>query len=600
MPQDSLRSVVYRSFVTCDDPKGVVECKKIRKSKKMEDKTKNQRIKQDSNASKSYEEERSKDKVPRESTEEIQNMSSVQIMEVSRGAEKLNEVIDLWSNRTSFDKQSKCIAKDLLKGALDLQESLAMLGKLQEASRHIAKSKRGHKEKLVEGRADLPFGDCDQAMDFQKPRISADGSSRDCYDELREVIRESFARQNLLPKVSAKEKNHIDGKNVDLCMDFPSSSSSQSSLLQSHSSSCSPSKVQNEKLKGPNLIAKLMGLEEVPPKAVNPIIYKQMEKEKVSSERNHLLDIDLPRPRKPQFMVQKVVQERRTLEEMIETMQFKGLLGRKSIDGKDRFDDPYMRRSSSVEGTPIVLMRPRHVRDHRAEEFLENYWGNEEKPIKSRQMPGKLREEFPLYASEVPKRQWKFVERNEKLRAKSPPKQKLSKDKEDKHSGESHARLVDKTLDIQYRLSTMKIKHSKPPVPRLQKDEVIVKKIGNTPKGASSTRKQTDVKDAKSLESVKNQDLGENTTLNHGKIARGSIVSKCQIALGKAPILDKPMKPTSLKSTSPKKNLRKAKSDSKPSAALVENVQNDDRLPPDIESDIQRSLVKSTTCVQVA
>lgn len=33
MPQDNLRSAVYRSFVTCDDPTGVIECRTIRKSK---------------------------------------------------------------------------------------------------------------------------------------------------------------------------------------------------------------------------------------------------------------------------------------------------------------------------------------------------------------------------------------------------------------------------------------------------------------------------------------------------------------------------------------------------------------------------------------
>lgn len=582
MPQDSLRSVVYRSFVTCDDPKGVAECKTIRKSKsnskKMEDRIKNQRT--HSNTSASYEEER-KEKVPKESTEELQNLSSsFQMMEVSRGAEKLNEVIDSWSNRPSFDKQSKYIAKDLLRGALDLQESLVMLGNLQEASQYITKSTKRHKEKPVGGRVDVagtefmdsnPFvGDGNQAMDFQKPRISADRSSRDCYDELREVIRESFARQNLLPKVSAKEKDYLDRKNSDFRMDFPSSSSSQSSLIYSHSSTCSSSSVQHEKPKGPNLIAKLMGLEEVPSKAGNSIIFKRMEKEKLSKQRSHLLDIDLPRPKKPQFMVEKVVRER-TLEDMIEKMQFKGLAERKSIhgshDGEYHSDASFLRKSLAVEGPPIVIMRPLHVPVLRAKELHENHWINEEKHIKRRQMPKNMREEIPPSALEVPRGQLKFTEANEKLTPGRPPKQKLDKDKEGKHSGKFPVKKTpDRTQD---RLSTMKINHSKPLVPRMQKKEAVVRKIDDMPKVASNTRKRAEIKDAKSQGSARAQDLGKLTTLKISKTVRESNVSKSQIAHGKVSAPDKNMKPTSLKSSIPKKNLRKGKPNSNPSAALV-------------------------------
>ncbi|XP_011093596.1 uncharacterized protein LOC105173522 isoform X2 [Sesamum indicum] len=606
MPQDSLRSVVYRSFVTCDDPKGVVECKTIRKSKsdsrKMEEKMKNQRIQQTSDTSTSFEEER-KDKVHKGSKEEL-----LQIMEVSRGAQKLNEVIDSWSNRTSFDKQSKCIAKDLLKGALDLQESLSMLSKLQEASEYIAKSKKMHKEKDVGGRVDVgtefmdsdPFGDYDKGMDLQKPRISTSGFSRDCYDELREVIRESFARQNLLPKVSPKEKDFLDRKSLDLCVDIPSSSSSHSSLIHSHSSSCSPSKIQHEKTKGSNLIAKLMGLEEVPRKAVNSVVYKQVEKEKLSNQRAYLLDIDLPRARKPQFMVQKVVQERRTLEEMIETMQFKGLLVRKSIDGsnygKDRSNVSFLRKSLAVEGPPIVIMKPRHVHDLRAE---EPYYSTKGKPIKSRQMPRNMREEFRYNAVEVPRGQLKFTETNEKLQAGRSPKQKLNKNKEGKHAGESPARPIKKTLDIQESRSSTKINHSRPLVPRAQKKETIVKqKIEGIPKVASNMKKQAERKDGKSQECSETKDLGKTSTLRLSPTTKGSNVSKYRITRGKATVSDKHihMQSTALESSISKKNLQKGKSDCKPS---VENLQSGDNLPIKVATNIHGPLTKSTTIEQI-
>lgn len=54
-------------------------------------------------------------------------------------------VIDLWSKGITIKRHYNDIAKDLLKGAFDLQESLVMLGKLQQASQHMAKLKKKKK-----------------------------------------------------------------------------------------------------------------------------------------------------------------------------------------------------------------------------------------------------------------------------------------------------------------------------------------------------------------------------------------------------------------------------------------------------------------------
>ncbi|GMP53754.1 hypothetical protein CsSME_00019128 [Camellia sinensis var. sinensis] len=129
MPQDSLRSAIYRSFVTCDDPKGVIECRTIRKSKTSSKKS--DKIERNHHSHKEGEEEMGSKNVAKDSPS---NPSCFQLMEVLKGAHKINQVIDSWSKRTSLDGSSKEITKDLLKGALDLQESLMMLGKLQEAS----------------------------------------------------------------------------------------------------------------------------------------------------------------------------------------------------------------------------------------------------------------------------------------------------------------------------------------------------------------------------------------------------------------------------------------------------------------------------------
>ncbi|GMP53766.1 hypothetical protein CsSME_00019140 [Camellia sinensis var. sinensis] len=145
MPQDSLRSALHRSFVTCDDPKCVIECRTIRKSKTSSKKL--DKIERNHQSHKEGGEEIGSKNVAEDSPS---NPSCFQLMEVSKDAHKINQVIYSWSKRTSFDRNSKEITKDLLKGALDLQDSLMMLGKLQEASQYMAQLKKNQKEKSGE------------------------------------------------------------------------------------------------------------------------------------------------------------------------------------------------------------------------------------------------------------------------------------------------------------------------------------------------------------------------------------------------------------------------------------------------------------------
>ncbi|CAI9782517.1 unnamed protein product [Fraxinus pennsylvanica] len=585
MPQDRLRSVMYRSFVTCDDPKGVVECKSIIKSKtdsqKVENTIKNEGRRKKLNLSSSDHEKR-KDKVSKGSTEELQNLSSFQIMEVSRGAQKLNEVVDLWSDGVSFDKQSKKIAQDLLKGALDLQESIAMLGKLQEASRYMSKLNRKQKEKVMEEKEvatgteftnSIRIGDCYHAMDFQKPRTSADGPTGDCYEELREVIRESFTRQNLLPKsASTRERDYCEGRKSDFYMEFPSTSSSQSSQVFSHdfaSSDSSPLKVRQEKPKQSNLIAKLMGLEEVPSEPFPSISQKHVEKNEFLNQRRYLFDMDLPRVRKPQFASQKVVQDRRTLEELIKSMQFKGLLERKSIDGEKHSNVSYSRKGFRDTGSPIVIIRPLHT-----PELHKNYYVHEEKDYKSNQMPRKWKEEFPLNAAEHLKGPLKPTELHRKMPAGRIPRQKKHlNDKDTNIRGEVSVKLDDKCKDVQENLSCTKIKIPRLVSPMLQKKESALTKIDKVPKVSPDTQQPAEIKTLKSQGSSKTRVLGNTTTLKLGKPDKISNVSKNQGARENATTSDKFTRRTaSMNSSSQKKNLKNDKPDSKPSLAIVETI----------------------------
>ncbi|GAA0144231.1 hypothetical protein LIER_35893 [Lithospermum erythrorhizon] len=366
MPQDSLRSIVYRSFVTCDDPGGIVECKTIRRSKatkKLGGKVEN--AKSEKNLVASSHKDIRKETSSNGLINKFDSSSSARSKEVSEGAQKLSNVVDSLSTN-SLESQSEDIAKKLLKGAVNLQESLKMLGRFQEASKFMTsfkkKEKSGDRNSLQRSYSER-FTDHSNVIDFQKPRLSADGgSSKDCYDELRDVIRESFGRQNLLQKGSSKERESAE-RNVDSSVYTPSASSSQSSTFNSHdfiSSGSSSSNVQSERPKGSNLIAKLMGLDELASDPVQFIPNKPLGKSSESTNKRNILDLDLPIARKPSFIVHKAKPDQRTLGEIIEIMQSKGLMRDKSFEEPTQKWRPYEVSDFSDDSPPIVVMKPLH------------------------------------------------------------------------------------------------------------------------------------------------------------------------------------------------------------------------------------------------
>lgn len=352
MPQESLRSVVYRSFVTCEDPRGVIEGKTIRISKT--DTTKM--------GSRKYE-TLSKNPKEKEKMYSCKTPSSYQLVEVKNGAQKLNQAIDSWSKGASFRGQPKDIAKDLLKGALDLQESLMMLGKLQEASCMAnSKKKQPDKPEVLVNRigSDRFESFRNYDMGFQNQRDLENGSSRDCYAELREVIRDGLSRQNLLPK---NEESYFAGKRqLQLSPDIASTSSSRSSSMvystyEFTSSESFSSRATEERSKGSNLIAKLMGLEEFPSKMVASSPRKQLD----SSRMRPVFDIDLPNAKKPQFSGQNLDREQMSLDKIIEMMQSKGLLRSKNREIKQTSSDSYSGKRFRDDAPPIVLMKPQRL-----------------------------------------------------------------------------------------------------------------------------------------------------------------------------------------------------------------------------------------------
>nr|GMD86663.1 uncharacterized protein LOC109175068 isoform X1 [Ipomoea batatas] len=604
MPQDRPRSVLYRSFLTCDDPRGVVECNRIRRSKtelpKMVDDDKLvKRAVREGGMSVSASKKEREERMCQGSADELNASCSVQLMEVSKGAQKLTRVIDSWSKGGGLDRKSKEVAKDLLKGALDLQESLEMLEKLQEASGFMAKMNKPTKERSGKGvertKSERVVGDQKYKLEeFHKPRHSIDGaSSWDCYDELREAIRDSFARQKLLPMPpnSGAEKASFGSRELDFSPDLPSTSSSQSSYekrcfdrrqllsspdLPSTSSSQSSMfssfgsslpKVQPLKPKAPNLIAKLMGLEEIPS---HP--HKQMEKDRLSNQRRPAFEIDLPKAKKPPIVVENMDTKQRTLEEIIGAMQFKGLLKSSPFNESKQPVVSDLENEVDQYCEPIVIMKPQYALHSRT-------YPCEENSVNPKDMPTNWkRKEFTTEPTGQPKGAPNVADKKN-LRAEKTEVTKSTREGGAKQLASSN----DSGIRITGKLSSNKTIN--PAKPRGQeKKEVIEKRVDKIQKIAPKTRKE-EMKNVKFREAIKPHGLEKMTSVKLRKQETVPNISQKQVTQQKSTTSNLTLNHAAVSRNSRNNKYMKKtdKPERKSSVAIVENL-GDNKAQIDLKS----------------
>ncbi|CAK7337416.1 unnamed protein product [Dovyalis caffra] len=578
---------MYRSFVTCDDPKGVIECGTIRKSKsgsqKMDHKIVSHKALKNSKTDLAYKPAK-EELISKGIMEEHPTPSSFQLLEVSRGAQKLNRTIDSWSKGLSYDGQSKDIATDLLEGALDLQESLLMLGKLQEASQYMAQLKR-QKEKLKRGRINEvgdqmmnshQFGDQHCQNGFQKPWLSADGSSKDCIDELKNAITDSLARQNLLPNRTTREKTSYERRTRDSvsASDVPSTSSSQSSMAQSsssHSTLSISAAAPPRKEKGPNLIAKLMGLEDMPSKQLQKYPHKHWDVETDLSRKKSRpsFDIEIPKVRKPQLLINKVGSEPRTLNDILQTMRFKGLLKSHSVKELKSWShycrETHINQKSIDVISPIVLIKPsvsclkskevpapmvwemgalkakRMPRNAKLKEWLDpRSVDYRDGSYSTWKMQGKTEVDEPKDRREVivkPEeteiktvvQEEVAVRANKKSRELEPeetPIKKVSKERVEDHK-DVVPRAEEERVETKLKGSS-KLKASCPVTNQQQKKETTVKKVNKTLKVDTNSRKRIETEVVKPKNVSRSQDQAKPASTKT-RIENGSMTTKTQI-----------------------------------------------------------------------
>ncbi|XP_038889585.1 uncharacterized protein LOC120079462 [Benincasa hispida] len=393
MPQDSLSSRIYKSFLTCNNPKGIVDKSTVRKKKVAPSKME-KRIRSRTDRKKLYEfsdcKLRGEKTTTKEVRDEFSSSSSSQLMEVSRGAQKLNRTIDLWSNGMKYDRQSDQIARDLFEGALDLQQSLVILGKLQEVSRYMTQMKKDERmERKTTGNIDMKRM-CFNQNEFQKPRLSADYSYGDGAEELKKMIRDRLARQLLFPNTTnmAERISFPESSMESSASDFASTSSSQSSMM--YNTTPNPAKKGN----GKNLIAKLMGLEPQS-KQMQENLHKQFLDESNSDRQRPKYSMEMAETKNPKSATRKIAQ--RTLESNLDTQQSKGINKHSAKEMNDYFNySSYIHSREELTHTapPIVLLKPVRVSQVELEERQAQVFEEDEAFNKKKFMKLKMKEKY--------------------------------------------------------------------------------------------------------------------------------------------------------------------------------------------------------------
>uniref|UniRef100_A0A1D1Z7P9 E3 ubiquitin-protein ligase TRIM9 n=1 Tax=Anthurium amnicola TaxID=1678845 RepID=A0A1D1Z7P9_9ARAE len=305
--------------------------------------------------------------------------SDLQLLHISREAQKLNHMIDSWSRSPSFDGRTRDIASDLLQGALDLQESLLMLGKLQEAPSFMAQTRRKQccsfseeeeavGETCLEVMGSRRFQGRSYQDTQQGQRIPVDRSSRNRMEELKKVVRDGLHRENLLPISSVEEKaSPFRSVKLPSRHGFGDPCGEQGHKAGSSGSFAA---VGQKKAKATNLIARLMGLEDCPSEVLPTVRSKPERKKDPNHPRKFF---EMPKPSKPPAPEERPHPgTRKTLQEIMGTMLSNGLLkAERSADS--HFLSPVDRHvrgfSNGDEAPPIVIMKPMNSASLKMEEL---------------------------------------------------------------------------------------------------------------------------------------------------------------------------------------------------------------------------------------
>ncbi|KAF8022826.1 hypothetical protein BT93_F0368 [Corymbia citriodora subsp. variegata] len=233
------------------------------------------------------------------STIQVPNLSQFHIKEISKGAQKLNQILRAWSNGANLDRYSIEIGKELLKGAMDLEESLRMLVNLEDASEFTTTPQRKNRLVLLDDDdADDEEGDIIKSTEQKQlvlpPRFSFDDPARRSHGNQRVKAIQKPGLPNLTFPAEATSFRHKEQTQSLLQSASHKRSSSTGSNarnltpLQEQANLSNSSQKKSEKRKISNVIAKLMGLEEFPENADSRYTQEKNKSSKQTTNRKLL------------------------------------------------------------------------------------------------------------------------------------------------------------------------------------------------------------------------------------------------------------------------------------------------------------------------
>ncbi|KAL2458101.1 uncharacterized protein Fot_55959 [Forsythia ovata] len=239
------------------------------------------------------------------STNQFPTVSHIHITEISKGIQKLNQILRACSNGLNFDRNSIQVGKELLKGAMDLEESLKMLVNLQEASEYMITPQQKSRIKLLDEDEDDEDNNADIVDNriLDRPRFSFDKHSKNSHVS-RGASKNDMTQQLMVltyPAESSKQlvsssKTVPHKKSASCVPDFDS----RSAYVKPKNHSSSPQSTR-DKGRISNVVAKLMGLEELPQKEDSKCVQKDSspkKKEGKVSNKNSKLPQPLNRDSK--------------------------------------------------------------------------------------------------------------------------------------------------------------------------------------------------------------------------------------------------------------------------------------------------------------
>ncbi|KMT11502.1 hypothetical protein BVRB_5g108250 isoform A [Beta vulgaris subsp. vulgaris] len=196
-----------------------------------------------------------------QSTNQFPTLTHLHVDEISKGAQKLNQILKACSRGINNGEGPIEIGNELWKGAMELEQSLRMLVSLQEASENTKSQRRRTHLKLIDDNGD---SEDDRTVSSQKqkqverPVFSFDKPSKNTKASVQTDLQQKLTALPYLEDSSSKPERHMAPKSSPHRRTASCGPEFQTSQLTNSSHT------KHNAARLPNVIAKLMGLEELP------------------------------------------------------------------------------------------------------------------------------------------------------------------------------------------------------------------------------------------------------------------------------------------------------------------------------------------------